>query len=285
MVIRFSDISEQYRNIIDSKSELFWTSNQNEKRYEKALWRYFKDIKDDNEKLYNQLMGLVISDDYKMLYNNLVESCLLNDHMQILELYRTLEIEEIINYYENEEPELLVMAVGNLSEFNCNDYFGKREILIKCNQERKKLYELSPFCVLDYLYYCNIYDIETLKSIFLDLKDEGYSRKKSLESLADTVNQLFFCDTQNYLSLTSDMLYKYYILRKNNYFDSDKYNIMSYLEQEEEKDILNYIKDSKVIEDIIIKSICYDVNSNKIKIDQRDEKTIQKIKSIKEILK
>ena len=284
MKIWYSNLSEQYRNLIDSKSELLWNDNPSEKEFEKAIWRYFKDIRNSDEVLYLQLMGMVIADDYKMLYKELVESFLTSEQMEQLDFYRNADSMEIIDYYES-EPDLLPMAIGSLSDFNCYDFFDKRRILKLCNGERDKLHELSPYCALDYLYYCKPYDIEEYKNMFLDLRQDGYSQKKSIDTLTDTTQQLLMCDTENYVELVSDMLYKFYLLRKNNYFKKDKYNLIPYLEQEEERDILNYIKDSKIIEDVIRKSICYDVNSDKLKINKCDEKAIQKIKSIKEIYK
>lgn len=282
MVVRFGNLSERLRDRIDSDIEILSLKNPQKKKFEKTFMNYFRKLEMEDRKTYNQILGLLVADTYKLLNVKKIDGLLTKEEIGTIEFYENFNNSTAVAYLEMHPNELLG-AFYHMSEFNTFDYFMKRSVLVDSKDKAKFLCKLSLFSIYDYLYYCQKYELETLKAIYNEDVSEGYSKKMVIGKLVNTINELFTFDRENYKDIMIDLLTKYYLLDKNNLVKKNHYNtLVPYMECNDTQAILNYLTDDKIMFDVLKTYIDFDGDFSSLKVNN-DDMTIQKIKKLKEI--
>ena len=281
MVIRFGDVSEYLRDCIVSDIEFLQSQNPKKIDFERKFIKYFKEIESYNEWLYKQILGLFMADTYKILNVKRVDGFLTKEEMAAMDRYEGFDNEQAVLYLKI-NPNALITSFYNMSEFNDYDYFMKRSVLVDCIDKAEYLKNLSLYSVYDYLFYCQKYEVETLKAFYDDDMKDGYSEESSMLSLLNRINDLYVFDQKNYKELIVDLITRYYLMGKNKIINNDCLNFISYIEGHNPKDILKSLNDDDLMRNILIENFHYDGDINSLKINS-DEKVLNKIKKIKEI--
>ena len=282
MTIRFGDISERLRDEIDNDIEILHFQNPKNSKFEKSIIRYFEKLERSDINLYNQVLGLLLADTYKLLNVKKIDKILTKNEKEKLEFYEEFNNDTAVSFLELNTNELIT-SVYNMSEFNSYDYFMKRSILADSKDKLGLLCKLSVFSIYDYLYYCQKYELETLKAIYNEDLNEGYSKNAIIGKLVNTINELATFDRENFKDIIIELLTNYYLLYQNNKIKKKHYNtLVPYMECNNAQDILNYLNDDRVKADILKSYINYDGDINLLEKNEED-KVFEKIKKIKEI--
>ena len=282
MTIRFGDISERLRDEIDNDIEILHFQNPKNSKFEKSIIRYFEKLERSDINLYNQVLGLLLADTYKLLNVKKIDKILTKNEKEKLEFYEEFNNDTAVSFLELNTNELIT-SVYNMSEFNSYDYFMKRSILADSKDKLGLLCKLSVFSIYDYLYYCQKYELETLKAIYNEDLNEGYSKNAIISKLVNTINELATFDRENFKDIIIELLTNYYLLYQNNKIKKKHYNtLVPYMECNNAQDILNYLNDDRVKADILKSYINYDGDINLLEKNEED-KVFEKIKKIKEI--
>ena len=291
MVVRFDNFIETVRNHIEENIEFIHDNSKNSEALDNNIYKYFSLLKDKSYSYYSQILGLVASDHYKILYDKQKRSNISEEEQNMLNVYDDLyDNDSIVNFFE-QNFELFEYALYEMSDFNSYDYFTKREILLNCKDELPKLGSFSFFNLFDYLYYCQKYSPELLKTIYKEYLNGGGSKKDAISSLISTLNQIYISDTDNYVEVISDLLVEYYKISKYQ-TQNDKHPIkyrklnktVRFLEKNDIVQILNKLNDDDVISEILKRIINFN-DDVPYHINEIDDKTIKKLIQIKEIFK
>lgn len=282
MTIRFGDISERLRDEIDNDIEILHFQNPKNSKFEKSIIRYFEKLERSDINLYNQVLGLLLADTYKLLNVKKIDKILTKNEKEKLEFYEEFNNDTAVSFLELNTNELIT-SVYNMSEFNSYDYFMKRSILADSKDKLGFLCKLSVFSIYDYLYYCQKYELETLKAIYNEDLNEGYSKNAIISKLVNIINELATFDRENFKDIIIELLTNYYLLYQNNKIKKKHYNtLVPYMKCNNAQDILNYLNDDRVKADILKSYINYDGDINLLEKNEED-KVFEKIKKIKEI--
>lgn len=281
MLIRYGDVSEQIRDYLVSDIEVLQFENPKKLDFERQFIKYFKKMEAYNEEMYKQILGLMLADGYKLLNAKRQDGFATKEEIKILEKYEQFDNEQAVLFLKI-NPAALFINFYSMSEFNDYDYFMKRSLLVDCRSKIDYLKKLSVYTVYDYLFYCQKYGVETLKTIFDDDMQEGYSEESSMLSLLNTINDLYVFDRKNYKELMSDLVTRYYLMGKNEIIKEDCSKYISYIEGHNPKDILDSLNDDDVMRNVLIENFHYNGDINTLKINS-DEKVLKKIKKIEEI--
>ena len=298
MNVRFGNMIESIRNDVINNVEYIIDSCQTSVQSNRAILYYFYLIRNTDYKLYKNIIGLMASDHYKIIkeYSNLDKS--IEDDSIFINLYENLTSQDELIMVLEEEPMMILNIMDYMNEFACYEYFEKRQCYLNSKDNLNTLFKLSPYSVLDYLYYCQKYDINTLKIIYheqLETYDDNdttiNAKDAAIYGLISTLESLFMTDTNNYKDLMSELLANYYIIGKKQIQSGKKIVKKDYLSKNlrliEKSDIiylLNKLKDTdyKFLIEILRRNINnYEENTNIHNSSELEQKTLKKINEIK----
>ena len=299
MTIRFGDIIEQLRMRVIKNMKYILDNSQTSVQSDKAILYYFYMLRQNNNKLYKNIIGLIASDHYKMIKEFMEENInIIEDDFYYLNLYENVSNQdELISIVEN-DPSIILEIICFMKEFECYDYFEKRQCYLNNKSNLDTLFKLSPCSVLDYLYYCQKYDMNTLKIIY-DEQVETYddndttinAKDVALCTLISTIDSLFENDIDNYKDLMSELLANYYMIGKKQIQYNKKIVKREYLtknlrliENGDIIDVLNRLKQKncKFLIEVLRRNINnYDENISINTYNEREQKTLMKINDIK----
>lgn len=294
MTIRFGDMIEQIRNNIINHIEYITNNCMIDEQNNKAILYYFYKMRSYNYDLYKNIIGLLASDHYKIInYLQLSNQGVKEDDTYIT-LYESLSSQDELVTLIEEEPFIILEIINYINEFSSYDYFEKRQIYLKCKDKLDVLINLSPYSALDYLYYCQKYDINILKIIYKE-QLEIYDNDKNIaiNNLIATLEELFNIDVDNYKELMSDLLRQYYIIGKKQLNSSKKVVKKDYLSKNirliENIDIIDIFnrllsKDCKLLIEVLRRNLNNkDEDIYSYQSSELEQKTLRKIKDIKKI--
>lgn len=293
MVIRFENFTDEIRCELENIVEYIHNNSKTEEETDNKIMILFNYLKQKNYYIYSQITGLLVSDHYKQLLdkNNLE---MLNEIEQNqLDLYSELyDNEDVVNFIES-NPEILTQLLYEMSEFNFNDYFVKREMILKNKDNFNTLKKFSVFNIFDYLYYCQKYNFEIFKTIYNDYIQNGSTKEEAINVLIATLDELGISDQENYLEILSELLIMYYMISKyelSNFKHIQKENILNKavntLEKTQIREIIQKFDNDKFVYEIIKRILNFDNKTiNGIIQDKKYEQTINKLESIKRLVK
>lgn len=294
MTIRFGDMIEQIRNNIINHIEYITNNCMIDEQNNKAILYYFYKMRSYNYDLYKNIIGLLASDHYKIInYLQLSNQGVKEDDTYIT-LYESLSSQDELVTLIEEEPFIILEIINYINEFSSYDYFEKRQIYLKCKDKLDVLINLSPYSALDYLYYCQKYDINILKIIYKE-QLEIYDNDKNIaiNNLIATLEELFNIDVDNYKELMSDLLRQYYIIGKKQLNSSKKVVKKDYLSKNirliENIDIIDIFnrllsKDCKLLIEVLRRNLNNkDEDIYSYQSSELEQKTLRKIKDIKKL--
>lgn len=289
MFIRFEDYTEQIRNYFDNIVNNMCRGLCTEKQDE-IIDSYFNRLKEKNYTFYQYLIGMMFTDHYKLLRLSEKYDDFDEDDEIFLDLYNGFySLDDVLNYVE-EYPDALASFLYNMSEFNGYDYFEKREAWLSCKDELEFLNKISPLNIFDYLYYCQKYNIDMLKSIYDDYTSKNKLLIGSFETIKSTLNKLSVVDEDNYYEITSDLLTLYYVIIKDEFENVDDDNRRSKLspmikkiEDGNYNEILSYMDNGKFLDEVLMQVF---TNKNRessqdFEVNDTYNETLEKLKSIK----
>lgn len=298
MTIRFGDIIEQLRMRVIKDIEYILDNSQTSVQCNRAILHYFYALRSSNYQLYKNIVGLMASDHYKIINELKRAKSIGKEDFPYMKLYETvLNQDELICVIEK-EPTILLEILYCMKEFNDSNYFENRYSYLLCKDKLDILRKLSPYSVLDYLYYCQKYDMNTLKIIY-DEQVETYddndttinAKDAAIETLISTLEILFETDIDNYRDLMSELLANYYMIGKKQMQSNKKIVERDYLaenlqliENNDIIDVLNRLKqkDCKFLIEVLRRNINnYDENASINTDNEREQKTLKKINDIK----
>lgn len=298
MTIRFGDIIEQLRMRVIKDIEYILVNSQTSVQSDKAILYYFYMLRQNNNKLYKNIIGLIASDHYKMIKEYSILDKSIDEDELFINLYESLSSQDELIAIIEEEPAIIISILSYMNEFECYDYFEKRQCYLNNKSNLDTLFKLSPCSVLDYLYYCQKYDMNTLKIIY-DEQVETYdyndttidAKDAAIYTIISTLEILFETDIDNYKDLMSELLANYYMIGKKQMQSNKKIVKKEYLaknlrliENSDIIDVLNRLKqkDCKFLIEVLRRNINnYDENISINLDNEREQKTLKKINDIK----
>ena len=291
MTIRFGDIIEQLRMRVIKDIEYILDNSQTSVQSDKAILYYFYMLRQNNNKLYKNIIGLIAGEHYKIIKEYSILDKSTDEDELFINLYESLLNQDELIAIIEEEP-------SYMNEFECYDYFEKRQCYLNNKSNLDTLFKLSPCSVLDYLYYCQKYDMNTLKIIY-DEQVETYdyndttidAKDAAIYTIISTLEILFETDIDNYKDLMSELLANYYMIGKKQMQSNKKIVKKEYLaknlrliENSDIIDVLNRLKqkDCKFLIEVLRRNINnYDENISINLDNEREQKTLKKINDIK----
>lgn len=298
MTIRFGDIIEQLRMRVIKDIEYILDNSQTSVQSDKAILYYFYLMRQSNNKLYKNIIGLIASEHYKIIKEYSILGKSIDEDELFINLYESLSNQDELITIIEEEPAIIINILNYMNEFECYDYFEKRQCYLNNKSNLDTLFKLSPCSVLDYLYYCQKYDVNTLKIIY-DEQVETYddndttinAKDAAIYTLISTLESLFENDIDNYKDLMSELLANYYMIGKKQMQSNKKIVKREYLaknlrliENNDIIDVLNRLKrkDCKFLIEVLRRNINnYDENVSINTDNEREQKTLKKINDIK----
>lgn len=298
MTIRFGDIIEQLRMRVIKDMEYILDNSQTSVQSDKAILYYFYMLRQNNNKLYKNIIGLIAGEHYKIIKEYSILDKLTDEDELFINLYESLLNQDELIAIIEEEPAIIISILSYMKEFECYDYFEKRQCYLNNKSNLDILFKLSPCSVLDYLYYCQKYNMNTLKIIY-DEQVETYddndtiinAKDAAIETLISTLEILFETDIDNYRDLMSELLANYYMIGKKQMQSNKKIVKKEYLaknlrliENNDIIDVLNRLKqkDCKFLIEVLRRNINnYDENISINLDNDREQKTLKKINDIK----
>lgn len=282
MTVRYGNFSELVRFGLESDVEQIFNDNRQHKEFEKALIKYFKNMENISIRFYRQVLGLMLSDAYKLLNVKRLDKFIDSNELRILKYYEEFNNRTAVSYLELNKCEL-VDCFYDMNEFNSYDYFMKRSILKDSKKQIKYLCELSVFSIYDFLYYCQNYDLDIFKAIYLSDMNEGYPKDMVIDKIVSTINELYVFDKDNFKDVMIDLLSRFYLLYQNNLLKDNTCNdLMLCMNSSNIIDVLNYLNDDRNLSDVVQSYINFDGDIKALKVDD-DDKILKKIKEIREI--
>ena len=214
-MVRFSNVIEDIRTMVISNIEYIIDNCQTGVQINRAILYYFYMMRNNNYKLYKNVIGLIASDHYKMINDLRKFDIDLEEDYLYLDLYESISNQDELIYIIEEDPAMILEIITYMNEFNSLDYFEKRESYLNCKDNLNVLFKLSPYSILDYLYYCQKYDFNILKAIYKEQVEIFNSKDDAINSLITTMEELFMTDLENYKELVVELLSNYYMVGKN----------------------------------------------------------------------
>ena len=278
--------------------EYILDNSQTSVQSDKAILYYFYMLRQNNNKLYKNIIGLIAGEHYKIIKEYSILDKLTDEDELFINLYESLLNQDELIAIIEEEPAIIISILSYMKEFECYDYFEKRQCYLNNKSNLDILFKLSPCSVLDYLYYCQKYNMNTLKIIY-DEQVETYddndtiinAKDAAIETLISTLEILFETDIDNYRDLMSELLANYYMIGKKQMQSNKKIVKKEYLaknlrliENNDIIDVLNRLKqkDCKFLIEVLRRNINnYDENISINLDNDREQKTLKKINDIK----
>ncbi len=292
MVVEFSDYVEKLRNSIESDIEN--SSLVSDESQEDMIKNYFEELKSKNYESYGQILGLLVSDHIKILNDRKKLNNIVDCELGMLDLYKKLNNTSDVIDFVSDMCQILNMLFYAMTDFNYNDYFCKREIWLNSKDELSRLSKLSSLNAIDYLYYCKRFNLDLLKKQYNELRIH-YSIDYSMTEVIKVINGLGISDVENYYDLVSELLMSYYTIQKgskilrgcqNRFNQVNPSSIIKMIETEDNKSLLNAIKDDEFLIKILSKVMSDENNCNKdCQNDKTYVKTLNKLKHIRDYLK
>lgn len=291
MLMRFTDIINQLRAQFIDNIEYIMDNCQTSVQCNRAILHYFYALRSSNYQLYKNIVGLMASDHYKIINELKRAKSIGKEDFPYMELYETISNQDELICVIEKEPIILLEILYCMKEFNDSDYFENRYSYLLCKYKLDVLKKLSPYSTLDYLYYCQDYDINALKYIY-DEQLEIYDKEDVIHILVSTINRLFESDLECYKNLISELLANYYIIGKNQLQHGDKIIKRHVLERNiqriENKDMVFILNILQKREYTFLSDILERILDNKEGIkDYSDneigQKTLKKINDIKNL--
>lgn len=293
MIIKFIDLVEEIRSNISNDMEYIFNNSLTSEHMNRAVLYYFYMLSKSNYGFYKNVVGLIASDHYKILKNSNYNDELNDEAFYFINLYESISSQDELISIIEEEPFVLLELLHWTSEFNNCDYFEKRKYYLNCKDKLDVLIKLSSFSTLDFLYHCQKYDMNTIKSIYKEQLNMYNDKDEAINTLIFNLEELFRSDINNYKELVADLLDNYYLIGKRQLSSDKKITKRRYLsknikliENEDIVDILNKLrdKDCKFFIEILRRILNNDdeqlnINDN----DSLQQKTLRKIKDIKQI--
>ena len=292
MTIKFGNVTENIRNSFINNIELIMNYCQTKEQSNRIILYYFYYIRCADYNLYKNIIGLIASDHYKIINEFMMQNVgIIEDDFYYLKLYESISNQdELISIIEN-DPSMILEIICYMNDFNCYDYFEKRRCYLRCKDKIEILSKLSPYSVFDYLYYCQKYDANIIKTIYNEQLEIYNDKDYAINTLITTIEELFDNDLSNYSYLMSELLINYYIIGKKQ-IKSDKTIVkrdylsknLRLIENSDIIDILNRLKsdDYKFLIEVLRRNINnYDENVSINTDNEREQKTLKKINDIK----
>lgn len=292
MVVEFSDYVEKLRNNIEGDiNNLFLVSHESQ---ENLIKNYFEELKSKDYELYEQTMGLLVSDHIKILNDREKSKNITDYELDMLNLYKRLNSNSDALDFVSNDCQILNMLFYAMIDFNYYDYFYKREIWLNSKDELSRLSKLSSLNTMDYLYYCQKFNLDLLRKKYNEFKT-NYSIDHSMNEVIRIINKLNISDVENYYDLISELLMSYYITQKGNkilkgcqnrFGQINPSNIIRIIETEDNKSLLNDIKNDEFLIKIL-SQVMKDESScnNDYENDKIYIKTLNKLTHIRDYLK
>ena len=188
MTIRFGDIIEQLRMRVIKDIEYILDNSQTSVQSDKAILYYFYMLRQNNNKLYKNIIGLIAGEHYKIIKEYSILDKSKDEDELFINLYESLLNQDELIAIIEEEPAIIISILSYMNEFECYDYFEKRQCYLINKNNLDTLFKLSPCSVLDYLYYCQKYDMNTLKIIYEEnnIKQEDLKKRLQIDISAVT---------------------------------------------------------------------------------------------------
>ena len=273
MVVRYGDFSEKIREYLQDDISIMHTKYYNSSVLRKEIIKYFDKMEKYNEHLYRNILGLLVADTYKVLK---VENKNDGSGREELEFMESFTPNLLVSYVRV-NPDALLSSIYYLGEFDSYDYFTKRTILNDMKDKRRFLYDLSIFSVYDYLYYCQRYEMGTLRAIYDADLDEGIPEEYCLDRIVETIDYLYMYDKENYKEVMIDLLTKYYMIAKKSNIDDNKLD----LDHNDILEVLKLLNNDQNLSDVLKVYVNFDGDINSLQLD--NNKILKKINEIKEI--
>lgn len=291
-MVRFSNVTEDIRTMVIGNIEYIVDNCQTSAQINRAILYYFYMMRNNNYKLYKNIIGLIASDHYKMINDLRKFEIDLKEDYPYLSLYENISNQEKLICIIEEEPSIILEIITYMNEFNSLDYFEKRESYLNCKDNINVLFKLSPYSVLDYLYYFQKYDFNILKTIYKEQVEIFNSKDDAINSLITTMEELFMTDLENYKDLVVELLSDYYMVGKNELQCNKNIVKREYLvknirliENGDIVDILNRLRtnDYKFLIEVLRRNLNGYNENIQFNDNDLEKKTLKKIYDIKRI--
>lgn len=291
-MVRFSNVTEDIRTMIISHIEYIVDNCQTGDQINRAILYYFYMMRNNNYKLYKNIIGLIASDHYKMINDLRKYEIDLREDYPYLNLYENISNQDELIYIIEEEPSIILEIITYMNEFNSLDYFEKRESYLNCKDNLNVLFKLSSYSILDYLYYCQKYDFDILNIIYKEQVEILDSKDEAINSLITTMEELFMTDLDNYKDLVVELLSNYYMIGKKQLQRKNKIVKRDYLmknirliENGDIVDILNRLRanDYKFLIEVLRRNLNGYNENIQFNDNDLEKKTLKKIYDIKKI--
>lgn len=292
MVVEFSNCVENLRNSIEGDIDNSFLLSS--KSQEDIIKNYFEKLKFKNYELYGQVLGLLVSDHIKILNDRKKLNNIVDYELGMLGLYKKLNSTSDVIDFVSDRCQILNMLFYAMTDFNYNDYFCKREIWLNSKEELSRLSKLSSLNTIDYLYYCKRFNLDLLIKQYNELRTY-YSIDYSMNEIIKVINCLCISDVENYYDLVSELLMSYYTTQKgskilkgcqNRFNQVNPSSIIKIIETEDNKSLLETIKNDEFLIKILSQVMSDENNCNKgCQSDKTYVKTLNKLKHIRDYLK
>ena len=125
MTIRFGDIIEQLRMRVIKDIEYILDNSQTSVQSDKAILYYFYMLRQNNNKLYKNIIGLIAGEHYKIIKEYSILDKSTDEDELFINLYESLLNQDELIAIIEEEPAIIISILSYMNEFECYDYFEK----------------------------------------------------------------------------------------------------------------------------------------------------------------